>query len=400
MWTGRRVLVAVGLAEVLALATWFSATATLPALTRDWSLSTSEGAWLSAAVPAGFVAGSLAAAVLNVPDRFEPGRVIAASALGAAAANLLLLAADGLALAAPARLATGVALAAVYPPGMKLVTTWFRRARGLAIGVVVGCLTLGSAVPHLVRGLTELDWRGTVVATSALALVAALLAVRVPQGPHAAPAPPVDLRWGLRALRDRPLRLATVGYLGHMWELYALWSWMAAFAAVSLAQGGTSAGRAAVGGIAFAGIGLAGLAGAVAGGWLADRVGRTALTSGALAVSGACCLASPLVFGGPPALLLGVLLVWGAAVIADSAQFSAAATELAEPRFSGSALALQVALGFALTILSIRLVPLVVDAVGWRWAFVPLVAGPVAGAVAMVRLRGLPAAARLAGGRR
>ncbi len=393
-------LAAAGLVEVLALATWFSATATLPALTREWGLSGGEGAWLSAAVPAGFVAGSLLLALLSVPDRVAPGRLMAIGALGAAAANGVLLAADGLALALPARAATGVALAAVYPPGMKLVTTWFRAGRGLAVGVVVGCLTLGSASPHLVRGLTDLPWEGVVVATSLFAVAAALVAVRLPQGPHAAPAPPVDLRWGVRALRDRPLRLATLGYLGHMWELYALWSWVAAWAAASLLAAGDGAPRAAVGALAFTAIGLAGLAGAVGGGWLADRVGRTALTSGALAVSGVCCLLSPLAFGGPPVLLVALLLAWGAAVIADSAQFSAAATELAEPRLAGSALTLQVALGFALTIVSIRLVPVVVDATGWRWAFVPLAIGPAAGAAAMLRLRALPAAAALAGGRR
>ncbi|HEX8105563.1 MAG TPA: MFS transporter [Solirubrobacteraceae bacterium] len=396
MWTARRVLAAAGLAEVLALATWFSATATLPALTRDWGLSGGEGAWLSGAVPAGFVAGSLLSALLNLPDRFEPGRLMALGALGAAAANLVLLAADGLVLALPARFATGLALAAVYPPGMKLVTTWFKAGRGLAVGVVVGCLTLGSASPHLVRGLADPAWRGTVVATSAFALLAALVAARLPQGPHAAPAPAVDLRYGVRALRDRPLRLATFGYLGHMWELYAFWSWVAVFAAASL--GAPS--RATVGVLAFAGIGLAGIAGAVGGGWLADRIGRTALTSGAMLLSGTCCLLSPLAFEAPAALLIALLLVWGAAVIADSAQFSAAATELAEPRFAGSALTLQVALGFALTIVSIRLVPVVVGAAGWRWAFLPLAAGPALGAAAMLRLRALPAAEALAGGRR
>ncbi len=399
--SARRALLLVGTAEVLALATWFSATAILPALRREWGLSGGEAAWLSAAVPLGFVAGSLLSAALNLADRLEPRRLIAAGAVVAAAANALLLAADGLALAVPARALTGFALAAVYPPGMKLVTTWFRAGRGLAVGVVVGCLTLGSAGPHLVGGLADLPWEGVVVATSALALAAAVAVAPVRQGPYAAPSPPLDLGYALRALRDRPLRLATVGYLGHMWELYALWSWLAAFAtAAAVARGGAGTAPAGVGLLTFAAIGVAGLAGAVGGGWLADRVGRTALTAGALAVSGACCLASPLAFAAPGAVLVALLLVWGAAVIADSAQFSAAATELAEPRYAGSALTLQVALGFALTIVSIRLVPVVVDAVGWRWALLPLAAGPAAGLVAMLRLRALPAAAAMAGGRR
>jgi hypothetical protein len=166
--------------------------------------------------------------------------------------------------------------------------------------------------------------------------------------------PPLDLGAALRALRDGPVRLTTLGYLGHMWELYALWAWLPAF---FVASRHAAPGRLLTGAVAFAAIGVAGLLGAVAAGHLADRFGRTATTSGAMVVSAACCLASPVAYAARTAALAGILMVWGASVIADSAQFSAAVTELAEPRYAGSALTLQLALGFALTILSIRLVP-------------------------------------------
>jgi MFS family permease len=218
-------------------------------------------------------------------------------------------------------------------------------------------------------------------------------------GPAAIAAPPLDIGAALRALaRHRPLRLATLGYLGHMWELYALWSWLSAFFVASRLM--HRPGMAETGAVTFLAIGVAGLLGAVAAGRLADQLGRTAITSGAMLISAACCLASPLAFGAALPVLVAVLLIWGASVIADSAQFSAAVTELAEPRYAGSVLALQLAAGFTLTIVSIRLVPLVVGAVGWRYALLPLAAGPLLGTVAMLRLRRLPAARGLANGKR
>jgi MFS family permease len=213
--------------------------------------------------------------------------------------------------------------------------------------------------------------------------------------------PPLDLGAAARAiLWDRPLRLVTVGYLGHMWELYAMWAWLATFYTVSRTTLTGAAPTAAESGvIAFGAIGVAGMAGSVAAGRLADRFGRTAITSGALAISGACCLVSPLAFTAGTPVMAGLLVVWGASVIADSAQFSAASTELAKPRYAGSVLALQLALGFALTVASIRFVPVLADVIGWRFALLPLAVGPILGTVAMVRLRTLPAAVRLADGR-
>lgn len=219
-------------------------------------------------------------------------------------------------------------------------------------------------------------------------------------GADAPPTPPLDASAAIRALRERPVRLTTFGYLGHMWELYAFWAWLPAFFIASRhAALGADPARLETGVIVFAAFGIAGLTGSVAAGRIADRVGRTRTTSVAMLVSAACCLASPVVFEASTAAICAVLVLWGASVIADSAQFSAAVTELAEPRYAGSALTLQLALGFALTIASIRLVPVFAGEVGWRFALLPLAAGPLAGAVSMLRLRALPAAQRLAGGR-
>jgi MFS family permease len=393
----RRALLRAALAAVLANSTWFSATAVVPALTREWQLTPGGAAWLAIAVQAGFIAGSVASALLNLADRLEPRRLIAAAAVAAGAFNAELLLADGLATALPSRFLVGVALAGVYAPGVRLVATHFERGRGLAAGVVVGALTLGSSTPHLVRGLSDVPWPVTIAATSLLALCAAPAILPVRPGGAAVAVPPLDLGAAVRALRERPLRLTTGAYLGHMWELYALWAWLPMFFAASRPM---PPGRLEAGLVAFTAIGLAGLAGCVGGGLLADRVGRTATTSAAMLASAACCAASPLVFGAPAWAIVAVLVVWGAAVIADSAQFSAAVTELAEPAYAGSALTLQLAFGFALTIASIRLVPVVADATGWRFALLPLAAGPVLGAAAALRLRRIPAARHLAGGRR
>jgi MFS family permease len=398
----RAALARVASAAVLANATWFSATAIVPALERDWALTGAGAAWLVVVVQVGFVVGSLAAAVSNLPDRVEPRRLMAAAALLAAVANLGLLFANGLPVALPSRFVVGVALAGIYAPGVRLVATHYARGRGVATGVVVGALTLGSGSPNLVRGLGDVPWQVTIIVTSGLAVASAIVVFPVRTGPGAVSPPPLDLGAAARAMvHDRPLRLATAGYLGHMWELYALWAWMATF---YIASRTTSAGVAPsvseTGVVVFAAIGVAGMAGSVVAGRLADQLGRTAITSGAMIISGCCCLVSPLAYAAATPILVIVLLLWGASVIADSAQFSAASTELAEPRYAGSVLALQLALGFALTVVSIRLVPLLAEVVGWQLALVPLAAGPIAGTVAMLRLRASPAALRLANGRR
>jgi len=397
-----RQLVLLSVAELLGLSLWFSASAVLPALTYEWGLGPGGAAGLTIAVQAGFIVGTFASALVNLPDIFPARRVMTVGiALGAAANGALALWAESLGPALALRFATGVCLAGAYPPAMKIMATWFREGRGLAIGILIGALTVGSATPHLVPGVTELPWRGTLLVASVLAIVgAAVVQLFVVDGPHRFPSARFDVRMAAAVFSQRGPRLACLGYLGHMWELYAMWAWIAAFLAASLAAagGGSYAGlNASV--ATFLVIALGAL-GCWAGGAASDRWGRTTVTMVAMALSGLCAATIGLTFGGSPALTLLVAVVWGVTVIADSAQFSTAITELSPPAYVGTALTTQTCAGFALTMVSIWLIPPLVTQVGWRWAFAVLAVGPALGVLAMGRLRGLPEASKLAAGRR
>jgi MFS family permease len=397
-----RALGLLSLAELLALSLWFSASAVLPALSREWALGDAGRAGLTIAVQAGFIIGTLIAALTNLPDVVPARSLMMWGALAGAAVNAgLALGVETLGPALVLRFLTGVCLAGTYPPAMKIAATWFREGRGLAIGLLVAALTVGSAAPHLIRGLTDLPWRHTLLAASGLAVVGALAVTLVTEGPHRFPPARFDLRMATAVLRERGPRLACFGYFGHMWELYAMWTWLGAFLGASLeARGGGSFAGLNASAATFVCVGVAGGLGAYGGGVLADRWGRTTLTMAAMALSGFCALLIGLTFAGPPLVTLLVAVAWGATVIADSAQFSTAITELAPGAYVGTALTTQTCLGFALTMASIWLIPPVVGLVGWRWAFGVLAIGPTLGVAAMGRLRALPEAAGMAGGRR
>lgn len=396
-----RVLALLAIAIVLSLTTWFSATAITPELKREWQLSPVVLSWLTIGVQIGFVCGALAASLVNLPDIVRLNRLMALAALLAAAANASLLGVHGPMGAIAARVVTGFALAGVYPPALKLVSTWFNRDRGLALGVVIGALTVGSSMPHLFRSLSgAVDWRFVVkMSTLATSVGAVLFFFFAHEGPYPFGRALFNPRQAGAVFRDRSLLLANLGYFGHMWELYAMWAWLLVYINEALtAQKEWSVGRASL--LTFVAIGT-GAFGCILGGILSDRSGRTATTAGMMIVSGVCAIAIGFAFDGPGWLFITVLVIWGVSVIGDSAQFSAMVTELADQSFVGTALSVQLGLGFALTVVAISLMPRMAAFLGsWRWAFLMLVPGPSIGALAMLLLRRSPASARLANGRR
>ncbi len=398
-----RQLALISLVELLAMGLWFSLSAVVPELREEAGLAESGAAWLTNSVQLGFVAGALLSAFLTLSDVWDPRRLIACSALLAAVttAAIVAIGPDFAAMLA-LRFVTGMALAGVYPPAMKIVAGWFRRGRGLAIGILIGALAAGKSTPHLLRAGGGIgSWQPTLLIAAALAIVAAALAATVLRiGPYQAPAAPFDVRAVRRILGDRATMLANGGYFGHMWELYAMWIWIPAFLAASFEADQNARTTPEAASLMAFGTISAGAAGAVAAGVLADRFGRTVVASWAMAASAACCLVVGTLFGGSVWLLGAVCLVWGIAVVADSAQFSACVSELAEPEYVGTALTIQTALGFLLTTATIRLLPLWEASLGWRWAFAPLAAGPALGVWSMLALRKRPEAARIAGGRR
>lgn len=385
-----RMLALLSLAELLGMSLWFAGSAVAPQLQRAWQLDGSEVAWLTIAVQLGFVTGTAVSAVLNLADVMPARTLFAVAALCGAGANGGLAFADGLAPALISRFLAGACLAGVYPPAMKMTSTWFRERRGLAVGTIVGALTVGKAGPYLIGALPGTTVGALVALSSASAAFAALLIwLFYADGPYAFPSRPFS--WALvgDVMREPRYRQATGGYLGHMAELYAYWTWIPAFVAASMAAAPhavTPSVTRTASVVGFAIIAVGG-AGCVWGGWVADRIGRARLVMIAMTVSGLCCALIGVLFGQSLWLLTPVALVWGFFIIADSAQFSVLVTESVPPHAVGTALTLQVSIGFLLTTLTIQVVPLIVRTAGWPWAFALLAVGPALGILSIRRLR-------------
>ncbi|WP_423199272.1 MULTISPECIES: MFS transporter [unclassified Cupriavidus] len=393
-------LVILLVAQVAAMGVWFSSSSVVAVIKQTHTIAAFDEALLTSAVQLGFVVGTIGSALLSLPDRYDLRRLFAASACVAALATgmLAFLPPTGT-MVFLLRFITGMCMAGVYPVGMRLAATWAHGDLGLLIGLLVGALTLGSASPHLLAATGGLDWRTIYGVAAACAGVAALLIAFAGIGPNIRRATRIDVSKMAQAWRQPSLRLANLGYLGHMWELYAMWAWLALFLQQTMTARGVADAPLQAEWLTFAVIAV-GAPGAWLGGWLADRVGRTAVTIGAMATSAACAATMGWLADAPMAVLVGVALIWGVSVIADSAQFSASVTELAEPTSVGTLLTAQTCAGFLLTLVSIHLIPDIVAALGWRGGFGMLAIGPALGCVAMWRLRRHPDAVRLAGGKR
>jgi MFS family permease len=367
-------------AIILAPAIWFAGTAAVPALLREGVITRGEAGWLTAAVQLGFVLGTLVSALLSLADRWPARALFFGSAtlagLGTVAQAFLEPAGFG---AYALRFVAGAAMAGVYPVGMKLASGWARGDLGLLIGIVVGALTIGSAAPHALPGLLgSVDWRHIYVAAGVLALVGGALILPFREGPNTARRPPFDPRAVLLAWRDPRLRLANAGYLGHMWELYAVWAWVGLF----LAQQGVARDS----GLITAMVVGSGAIGCVGLGLLADRFNRARMAALAMFVSGGCALLIGSTAGWALPLTLVLAAVWGVSVVADSAQFSACTSLCAPPELVGTMLTVQTCAGFLLTVPAIQLMAWAVPALGWGGAFAILGIGPLVGAIAMLKL--------------
>lgn len=395
-----RTIILLSLSVLFSMAVYFSASAVVPALTELWSLNDSGRAWLTMSVQLGFVIGAVLSALTNLADILPAPRLMAVSAFLAALSTASIgWIATSFPIALVLRLLTGIFLVGVYPVGMKIIATWTQSDRGLGIGLLVGALTIGSASPHIVNALGGVgDWKQVIYSAAAFAALGGLIALLfIKEGPYRTSAPKFNWKYVGEVMRQREIMLANLGYLGHMWELFAMWAWVqvfltASFNAVGLNEVWASA-------VAFAVIGMGGL-GSLAAGQLADRFGRTTVTIVSLVTSGLCSIVVGLLFGGNPIVLVALCLIWGFAIVADSAQFSAAVSELCQKEYTGTALTLQTSLGFLLTLVTIRLVPTLEGSFGWTWAFAFLALGPAVGIGAMYALRRSPEAVKLAGGNR
>ena len=378
------------LAEVAGMSLWFISAAVIGDMAKDVAITPFRQALLSSAVQAGFVVGALVSAILGIPDRIDPRRVFAASAIGAGCANgLLLVVVPGSDSAIAARFLTGALLAGVYPVGMKIAVGWGQKDRGLLIGALVGALTLGSAAPHLLALVGGSRWQITVSAASLAAIAAGIICIFVALGPHHATAARFDPKAIGTAWTNKRVRYAYLGYLGHMWELYAMWAWIAAAVGASYALAAPESDSAAFAKLtAFTAI-AAGALSCIPAGLVADRIGKAEVTIIAMAMSGLSAIAVAITYGAAPWITFAFTVLWGLSIVADSAQFSALVADAAPPHQAGSLMTLQTALGFALTTATVQLTPILASRYGWPPILAALALGPALGIIAMQKYRRL-----------
>lgn len=386
-----RTLLLLSLAELLAMIVWFSASAVTSELTELWQLDEGGKAWLTMSVQIGFVVGALASAIFTLADRI-PARwfFIVATFLASLTTALIPFMSDYPMMALILRFLSGVFLAGVYPVGMKIMATWTQADRGLGIGLLVGALTVGSAAPHLLNALGGIgQWQQVLWFAAGLAALGGIIGILfVHEGPYTTKAPKFSLKDIQHVLTDKKVMLANIGYLGHMWELYAMWAWLFAFLSASFAISNVS--QQWAGFVTFAAIAIGGV-GSVIAGKIADKIGRSTVTSVSMAVSASCAVIIGQFYGSNPLIISTIALIWGLFIVADSAQFSASVSELADKRYVGTALTLQTSMGFLLTLFTIRMIPTLERTFGWEWAFAFLALGPIVGIWAMQSLRRMQA---------
>lgn len=374
-WT---ILLIVSLAEMLAISAWLVYSAISKEIDALWGLSSWQSGAMTTSVQIGFVVGTLLSATLNLADIWPNKIFFAVCAVLAAFANSSLIFCDGFWTAVATRFLVGLFMAGVYPPAMKMIATWFKTNRGFAIGTLIGALTLGKAIPFLLKVLQISQWETNLICSSVAGLVgAALVGFLYRDGPHPFQRKPFSIALISEVIRHRPTRLAIGGYLGHMWELYAMWTWVGAFIVYAAEANGVD-NESVIVAVTFAIISV-GSIGCILGGWLADKFGREKFVNLAMFISGLCCVSIGFCIGLGFWVCVAIALLWGFFVVADSAQFSTMVTEVSPQHAVGTALTLQTCIGFLLTTVTIQLTPQLSRLIGWEYAFAILAIGPLFG---------------------
>ena len=387
----RRILPVIVLSQLAGASLWFAGNAVLPDLQAELGLPQRALGDMTSAVQLGFIAGTLVFALLAISDRYSPRATFLMCALLGAASNAAILVSDGaIPLLLASRFATGFFLAGIYPVGMKIASGWFQRDLGKALGFLVGALVLGTALPHLLRGLGQaFAWQSVMLSVSAVAIAGgSLMYALVPDGPYLKPGAKLDPRALFKIFRLSGFRASSFGYFGHMWELYAFWAFVPPMLAAYAASSGLTGLNISI--LAFAVI-AAGAVGCVMGGYLSLRLGSARIAFAQLVASGLCCVLSPIVFlTMPPAVFIAFLLFWGVVVVGDSPQFSALNAAYAPSDQVGSALTIANCIGFAISIVSIQLLNQMAGAMPTHLLFLLMIPGPIFGLIALRPLLGAP----------
>lgn len=384
MASNKSVLFIIVLAQFCCTSLWFAGNGVIEDLIRVFQLEQSALGHLTAAVQFGFISGTLSFALLTIADRFSPSKVFFVSAVVAALFNLgVLYGNNNLVSLLVFRFFTGFFLAGIYPVGMKIAADYFNKGLGKSLGFLVGALVLGTALPHLLKEVTQsFSWRYVIVVTSLLSVFGGILMVwLVPDGPYRKPSQQVDLLAFFKVFEHRKFRSAAFGYFGHMWELYAFWTFVPVMLKTYMNLHPSLSLNIPI--LSFSIIGIGGLA-CVIGGYLSLQLGTKRVAFTALLLSGICCLLSPLAFSmASPTLFLLFLFFWGMVVIADSPLFSTLVAQNATPEIKGTALTIVNCIGFAITIISIQLLTYLQSTLDTRYLYAVLVIGPLLGLIAL-----------------